>query len=90
MPTSDDAYSFGRDIAGYASVRAAQLRATYSDPAILKAEMDKQVEAPASKALAMKLGALKLDGMPVPAATAWADAAMRGYRERMAENEPIH
>ena len=87
---TNDAYGFGHQIAGYARERAARLTATHADPDTLAAEIARQCDAPATRALSAKLMALKLDGMTVPDAEAWAQAAERGYREGMAEGERVH
>ncbi|MCJ2030918.1 hypothetical protein MKK50_16230 [Methylobacterium sp. J-043] len=90
MDATDEAYRFGRDIAGFARERAAQLRATHADPQALAAAIQLQCEAPATKALAAKLMAMKQGGLSVRAAEAWAVEAERGYREGMAESVPVH
>lgn len=90
MESAEDAHRFGREIAGFARERAARLRAAHADPDVLAAEMDRQVERPATRALAMKLVALKANGMSVPVAETWAEGALKGYREGMAEGEQFH
>lgn len=88
--TPDDAYRFGHGIAVFAREREARLRASYADPVDLAAEISRQVDTPATRAIAAKLTALKLDGMTVRAAEKWGEAAVRGFRDGMVEGERVH